>query len=126
MLYTTYSHYTILNKLSDDMRKILIMRWVPKFLDTSKYNLEHEPNLAPSSLLLARYKDGQINTNEFFELFKDEMLEEEFQKAINSVKEDLDKGKDVVLICCEKDRFTCHRHVIATILSEQGYECKEL
>lgn len=125
MLYTTYSHYTVLDKLPDDMRKILIMRWEPRFLDRSKYNLEHMPNLAPSDLLLARYKDKSISFNEFTSMFKQEMLTASFQSALDDIRTDLDEGKDVAIICCEKDPLVCHRNIIANVLSEEGYECKE-
>ncbi|MGL5506667.1 MAG: DUF488 domain-containing protein [Paraclostridium sp.] len=101
------------------------MRWEPKYLDRSKYNLEHMPNLAPTDLLLARLKDNSISFQEFSEKFKEEMNEFEFQQELDKIRCMLDNKEDVALICCEKEPLECHRTILKLQLTKEGYDCKE-
>lgn len=124
MLYTTY--LAKLKNLPDEGRKIIIMRWVPKYIDISKYNLEWDPRLAPSELLLSQYKEKSINFAEFTRRFKEEMeLRPDYHEAYKEIKEALDAGEDTYLICCEKDPLECHRTSIRYDFESEGYECRE-
>ena len=66
MIYTTY--LSNLKNLPNDekTKKYLITRWKPRnTIDVKKYNLEWAPQLAPTELTLAKYKDGSIDCKEY-------------------------------------------------------------
>lgn len=124
MLYTSY--LSKMSKIPDDITKIIIMRWVPKYIDISKYNLEHDPRLAPSDLLLSQYKEKKISFKTFEERFRQEMeLRPDYIEAYNELKGRLDNGEDICIICCEKDPLECHRTFIRHDAEKEGYECRE-
>lgn len=126
MLYTTY--LANISNLDDDMRKILVTRWKPrKGIDIDKYNLEWKPELAPSDILLSKYKNAAMTKQEMFEEYKSN-LENKLPslRIVESIVEDIESGKDVVLICYEKDVFDCHRSVLADYISKKyNIEYKE-
>lgn len=124
MLYTSY--LAKLKNLPDEGRKIIIMRWVPKYIDISKYDLEWDPRLAPSELLLSQYKEKSISFQEFTRRFKEEMqIRPDYNEACKDIKQSLDAGEDVYIICCEKDPFECHRTLIKDDIEAEGYKCRE-
>lgn len=45
-----------------------------------------------------------------------------FIRAYNRLKEHLDAGKDIILICYCEDCRRCHRRLIADKLKEDGYD----
>jgi uncharacterized protein YeaO (DUF488 family) len=125
MLYTSY--LAKLSKLPDEGTKILVTRWKPRnTIDISKYNIEWSPSLAPSELLLAKYKDGSISFQQFREMFKEEKINRpDFIEALNELKTLLEDGQDVYILCYEKDYHSCHRTIIREMLEEEGYKCGE-
>lgn len=111
MLYTTY--ISRIKDIPENARKVIIMRYIPKSLKDPKYNLEWLPGLAPNDFLLNNYKKGVITLKEFvdeFEIYLEDNIEA--QRAIKSITEDVLNGKDVYLICCEKNHFVCHRRFV--------------
>ena len=113
MLYTSY--LSKLNKLSDDSVKILIMQWKGK-LDLSKYNLIWKPELSPIGL--SDFKNNIETKEKVFLDFKEQLKREPSLTAINEIIDMLKEGKDVYLICCEKQLCDCHRRIVAQHISE--------
>lgn len=127
MIYTTYLS-NLKNLPNDDMtKKYLITRWKPRnTINVSKYNLEWAPQLAPTELTLAKYKDGSIEWKEFRQRYIDESFENPlFIDELEEIIELNSKGYTIFLICYEKDDTICHRSILREILEYNNQECKE-
>lgn len=125
MIYTTY--LSNLKNIPDDSIKILITRWRPRTtINIEKYNLIWRPNLAPSELTLSQRKDGNLTWEEFRKKYIEESYNNQlFIDGIQEVMNYNDNGKDVYLICYEKDPLECHRSILKEIFITNNYECKE-
>ena len=127
MIYTTY--LSNLKNLPNDekTKKYLITRWKPRnTIDVKKYNLEWAPQLAPTELTLAKYKDGSINWKEYRQRYIDESFSNPlFIDGLKEIVEYNDKGYDIFLICYEKNDSTCHRSILKEILQINNYKCEE-
>ena len=127
MIYTTYLS-NIKNLPNDEKtKKYLITRWKPRnTIDVKKYNLEWAPQLAPTELTLAKYKDGSIDWKEYRQRYIDESFSNPlFIDGLKEIVDYNDKGYDIFLICYEKDDSTCHRSILKEILQINNYKCKE-
>ena len=118
MIYTSY--LANVKKLPEDMKKILVIRWKPRnTMNPEKYNLEWWPELAPSELILSKYKDGSIDWQQYRVMFVDHANSSVmFQEALKEVIE-INKTQDVCLICYEKNDLECHRSIIRDIIKEK-------
>ena len=127
MIYTTY--LSNLKNLPNDekTKKYLITRWKPRnTIDVKKYNLEWAPQLAPTELTLAKYKDGSIDWKEYRQRYIDESFSNPlFIDGLKEIVEYNDKGYDIFLICYEKNDSTCHRTILKEILQINNYKCEE-
>ena len=127
MIYTTYLS-TLKNLPNDEKtKKYLITRWKPRnTIDVKKYNLEWAPQLAPTELTLAKYKDGSIDWKEYRQRYIDESFSNPlFIDGLKEIVDYNDKGYDIFLICYEKDDSTCHRSILKEILQINNYKCEE-
>lgn len=118
MIYTSY--LANVKKLPQDMKKILVIRWKPRnTMNVEKYGMEWWPQLAPSELILSKYKDGSIDWKQYREMFIEHAnTNTMFQDALEQVKE-LNETQDVCLICYEKNDLECHRSIIREILKQK-------
>ena len=127
MIYTTY--LSNLKNLPNDekTKKYLITRWKPRnTIDVKKYNLEWAPQLAPTELTLAKYKDGSIDWKEYRQRYIDESFSNPlFIDGLKEIVEYNDEGYDIFLICYEKDDSICHRSILKEILQINNYKCEE-
>ena len=127
MIYTTY--LSNLKNLPNDekTKKYLITRWKPRnTIDVKKYNLEWAPQLAPTELTLAKYKDGSIDWKEYRQRYIDESFSNPlFIDGLKEIIEYNDEGYDIFLICYEKNDSTCHRSILKEILQINNYKCEE-
>ena len=127
MIYTTY--LSNLKNLPNDekTKKYLITRWKPRnTIDVKKYNLEWAPQLAPTELTLAKYKDGSIDWKEYRQRYIDESFDNPlFIDGLKEIVEYNDKGYDIFLICYKKDDSTCNRSILKEILQINNYKCEE-
>lgn len=127
MIYTTY--LSNLKNLPNDekTKKYLITRWKPRnTIDVKKYNLEWAPQLAPTELTLAKYKDGSIDWKEYRQRYIDESFSNPlFIDGLKEIVDYNDEGYDIFLICYEKDDSTCHRSILKEILQINNYKCEE-
>ena len=118
MIYTSY--LANVKKLPTNMKKILVIRWKPRnTMNPEKYNLEWWPQLAPSELLLSKYKDNSIDWHQYREMFIEESYTNVmFIDALEQIIE-LCKTQDICLICYEKNDLECHRSLIREILKQK-------
>lgn len=118
MIYTSY--LANVKKLPTNMKKILVIRWKPRnTMNPEKYNLEWWPQLAPSELLLSKYKDNSIDWHQYREMFIEESYTNVmFIDALEQIIE-LNKTQDICLICYEKNDLECHRSLIREILKQK-------
>lgn len=127
MIYTTY--LSNLKNLPNDekTKKYLITRWKPRnTIDVKKYNLEWAPQLAPTELTLAKYKDGSIDWKEYRQRYIDESFSNPlFIDGLKEIVDYNDEGYDIFLICYEKNDSTCHRSILKEILQINNYKCEE-
>lgn len=91
------------NDYPDDEEKILVMR--------GRGNDE----LAPSEQLLEMWKNGEIDWEEYKSIFRDEMCAEESIERMREIAKKLLNGKNVRLICYEKEP-PCHRFVLKRLI----------
>lgn len=118
MLYTTY--ISNMRNLPEG-KYVLITRWRPKSLDLSKFDdATWEPILAPSDSLLASYQNRAMTKAEMLNKYK-EYLDNNLatNDLILSLVKEVKEGKDVFLVCYEKDVFDCHRSILAQHISEK-------
>lgn len=79
--------------------------------------VEERKDLAPSRDLLMRYKAGNVTIAQYTKEYKAQI-----KTTLNTV--DLKNGS--ILLCYEKVGDFCHRHILAELLRERGYEIEEL
>lgn len=83
--------------------------------------------LAPSSRLLADYRGGKVNWDEYTERFKEETLDYVDARDIVRRINEIAYGKDnAVLMCYESPEKNCHRHLVSDWLNSYGVECSEI
>ena len=127
MLYTTYLSNVKNLPNDENVVKILITRFRPTTtFNPQKYNLLWRPSLAPSEHIFARHKDGSMSWKEFREAYIEQASSSyEFEKSFFEIRDYLNEGKDVFLICYEKDDMQCHRSILREIFNCNNIECKE-
>lgn len=106
---------------------ISITRFPPKYIDFNKEGICHWPILAPSKDLLNAYKEGLLSEDDFRKEYIIQISSNiESTKALNTIRNTLNNGTNVILICYEKSSDFCHRHILAEIFDETGYNVKEV
>lgn len=124
MIYTTYM--SNIKNIPNNAIKILITRWKPRKSDfIEKENILWRPNLGPTELTLARFKDGSIDWSEFRKIFLDESFDNKmFLEGMEEIAT-YAENNDVFLICYEKEDIFCHRSILREILNFNDYKCIE-
>ena len=115
------SYFAKINKMDFRISEpVSIARFTPKW-----YIGEKCLELAPSAEILLAYKE-----DEDWEKFKKHYLEELSRLNPHEIHRKLQKlgrGKNVVLLCFEKDHFKCHRSICAKWLRDKlGISVQEL
>ena len=86
------------------------------------------PELSPSMELYLRTLENKKTDNNWFEGYKKSFIEEMnkpmFQANLLVIRDLLDKGQTVTLICYCQDYTKCHRFIIAEYFKLLGYEVK--
>lgn len=125
MLYTTY--FSKIKDIPEDYIKLIITRFPPKWLDISKHPETYViKQLSPSQELLLKYKEDN-NWDEYVVDFYEEMnFREDMVFALSRLRIALKSGRNVCLICYEKDHTKCHRSLIGQYFEEEGIEWREL
>lgn len=68
------------------------------------------PLLAPSIEMLSKWKHGEINEEQYAKIYReylDTLNKEEVRKDL----EEMSEGRDVILLCFEKQGNFCHRYI---------------
>lgn len=123
-IYTTY--FAKLRKTGDKNNfKFSIAAFNPKWL--SKNDIDGWlRNLAPGKELLNDYKYKGISWDEYTKKYLREINNSKAsQLSIKQIINMINNGKNIYLICYEKSTDNCHRHLLAEILKEKGYEVEE-
>lgn len=107
-LFTTY--ISNIKNIPSDVTKIFVCRWLPPSIKLN--DSIHLLKLAPSEMLLKKYKSGSISFNDF---------EREFISELDDRKLNLSNVKGIskmCFICYEKDS-DCHRYILGRYFSEK-------
>lgn len=121
MLYTTYLNK--INTIPDTAEKILIMHYKRKGLD--KYDLTWKPELAPENFNAYKF-ESTITKQQMFQDYKEQLERQPAKDEVNKIISLLREGRDVFLICCEKDLSECHRRILAQHIKElTGFDWEE-
>lgn len=125
MLYTTY--FTKMDKIPDDCIKLIITRFPPKWLNINKYpNTYIVKELSPSQELLLKYKMNN-DWDWYVEEFYDEVnYRKDMVDMLRRLSKVLHEGKNICLICYEKDYTKCHRSLLGQYFEEEGIEWEEI
>lgn len=94
-----------------------IAKWKEYPRDEIKIRVARPSVLAPSEELLRDWKEGRITWEEYERRFREEILSN--PKAVEKLKEIkrlLDEGKDVRLMCYEKNP-PCHRFILIELIN---------
>ncbi len=105
MLYTSY--LAKIKSYPTNEEQVLVMR--------NRGNNE----LAPSEELLTKWKNGEIDWEEYKEIFLEEMENLESQSRLQKIAEKVAEGKDVRLVCYEGEDKHYHRHILKSLVEEK-------
>jgi uncharacterized protein YeaO (DUF488 family) len=127
-LYTTY--LANMKKVSrDKMIMVFVARFAPKAMNLDNREIVQFTQLSPSPMLLGDWKKGVIT----WEVFETRFLEEIENRtlALSTIDVIADKiknrGRDICLVCFEKDNNFCHRRILAEYIKDKyGIEWEEL
>lgn len=104
---------------NSDGTRILITRYWPRGIKKENFDKWYK-ELSPSKNLLKNYKEGRIDFQLFEKLFRNEIME---NKNIIDICQNIAKeavnGKEVTLLCYEKDESNCHRKLIRKLCEEE-------
>jgi len=95
---------------------VSISRVTPKWLPDIKRDI----NLAPSSNLLFKYKEGNMSEEDYEKIYRKETLSKLDQHNVFSAH----AGECVM--CYEKSVDFCHRQIFARWMGEAGFEVEEI
>lgn len=117
MIYTSY--FGNLRRIPFEVVKVAICRRPPEWYKGTEYKV-----LAPSFEILSAYKKDN-DTEKFTKTFTENILNKLDANEIKSRLDDFANGKDVVLLCFEKNGDFCHRHLVREWLNKNGVPCEE-
>lgn len=83
--------------------------------------------LAPKYWILYKYKKGEIDEDQYIELFYKHILSKLDASIVYTELKKLIGSDDIVLLCYEKSDKFCHRHIVAKWFEEElGIDILEL
>ena len=119
-VFTTY--FAKLRKLDDSIVPVAILRYTPEWYGGKQY-----PILAPKAETLLDYKYYSDGDWKKFKRKYEEQLERLDPEEVLEDLEALSCGKDVALVCFERDSEHCHRSICAKWLRDNlGICAREL
>lgn len=125
MIYTSY--FAKIDKLPFRYKPVSICAKAPY-----QYNGLAYRKLAPSYDILMNYKYNH-NEQEYTERFTQEILDKlnpdevvnELLRIVGNYDSGIESYPKIVLMCYEKPKDFCHRHLVAEWLSKNGYKTVE-
>lgn len=110
MIFTSYFFSKKIQKI--DLSLISVAYSIPEEIN-SKLNINKYKPLYPKKELLYSYKENIISSDEYTErYYKDVLLKLDPDKVFKDI------GFNSVLLCWEKPKEFCHRHLIAKWLND--------
>ena len=106
-----------------DGRRILITRYWPRGVSKDKAKAEWDKRLSPSPELIAAFKKQGMPWREFAKRFRAEMKEAEAKAALAELRDTVDAGDTVTLMCqCPvgdegEEGVQCHRRLVKEMLA---------
>jgi uncharacterized protein YeaO (DUF488 family) len=101
----------------DDGMRILITRHYPRGVRKEHFDLWLR-ELSPSASLLASYKQGLCSWDKFKGTFLNELLSNiDSLDTLYALNEAI-RSNDITLLCYEKDKQPCHRHIIRDLIEQ--------
>lgn len=113
MLHTSY--FANHRKFPENYKKISVSRFTPKWFKADHNALE----LAPSAELLLKYKNNEINDEEYTLIYNEQLSKLNPEEIVK-------KYENSIFLCYEKDGDFCHRALIRNWLKNNGFEIEEL
>lgn len=117
MIYTSY--FSQLNKLPNNFVVIAICSKVPQWYTGLQYK-----KLAPKYDFFMKWKQDHDN-DQYIRCFNDQVLKDLDPTQVVKDLVNLAKSTNIVLVCYEKPNDFCHRHLVASWLSNSGYYVNE-
>ena len=120
----TFASVHDMNKIQNDTTKICIAR---KYIEGSD---EHMIELAPSYGLFSWYLQNKDNKG-WFKTYKETFISDakqsySFNNKYNEIKDRLNSGENIALLCFCKDINLCHRSIIKEKLVKDGYVIEDI
>ncbi len=119
MIYTSY--FAKLKSLENaGIIPVAICGSIPKFYTGYWYK-----DLAPTYQIFAKYKqDG--DSEDYMVSYSKKVLDTlDARQVVKEITAITNGAKDIALICYEKPSDFCHRHLVASWLRKNGFNCKE-
>jgi uncharacterized protein YeaO (DUF488 family) len=104
---------------SDDGLRVLITRYYPREVKKDHFD-EWVQQLPPSPALLFKYKQGECDWNGFKINFLLELRDNVDSLDALYALNDAMKTTDITLLCYEKDRQPCHRHLVRDLIEKSN------
>lgn len=102
---------------AEDGLRVLITRFYPRGIKREKYHIWIR-SLAPSAPLLKRYKNTEINWDDFKTALLCELRSNmESIEAIHTLQTK-SQIQNITLLCYEKDGSPCHRYMVRDLIEE--------
>ena len=117
MIYTTY--FGNIKNLPESITPIAICGGLPKSWGGLSYKA-----LAPKYSFWSQWKE--THDNEYYiEQYQKLVLSKLTQEGVVNDLSEMSGTKDFALVCYEKPKDFCHRHLVSKWLIEGGFECTE-
>lgn len=117
MIYTSY--FANLKKLPDTIVPISICGKAPDWYVGLQYKV-----LAPKYKFFMEWKQNHDNIF-YIKHFNEEVLDKLNVDEVVARLYEISGSENIALICYEKPKDFCHRHLVAAWLNGNGYQCKE-
>ena len=122
MIYTSY--FAKLKSLPESVVPISICAKAPAWYTGLQYK-----RVIPKYDFFMKWKENHDNEY-FIRCFKEQVLRDlnatEIVSELSRLCSEFGRGeKDIALLCYERPTDFCHRHLVASWLNENGFECTE-
>lgn len=107
--------------------KLSVARYNPKWLKEG--DIEGTLiNLAPNKVLLNKYKYKGLTWDEYTQEYYKQLsnYNRDVQADLYALETLLNTGEDVTIYCYEKSTDNCHRHLLAKLFKDKGFEVEEI
>lgn len=107
--------------------KLSVARYNPKWLKEG--DIEGTLiNLAPNKALLNKYKYKGLTWDEYTQEYYKQLstCNRDIQADLYALETLLNVGEDVTIYCYEKSTDNCHRHLLAKLFKDKGFQVEEI